>query len=146
LRLLEEGRIQPTHPPAIRRQADRNGPIRITYHDPCDLGRKGGIFDPPRQILARLPGVEFVEMPHNRADALCCGGGGNLESLENDLSAAIATRRLAEAQSVDAEVIVTACQQCQRTLGMAARRNRVRVPTMDIAQILLATLGDGDPA
>jgi heterodisulfide reductase subunit D len=146
LRLLEEGRIQPAHPPAIRRQAGRDGPIRVTYHDPCDLGRKGGIYDPPRQILSRLPGVEFVEMASNRANALCCGGGGNLESLEGDLSAAIATRRLAQAQRVDAEVIVTACQQCQRTLGMAARRDRVRIPTMDIAQIVLATLGNGEPA
>ena len=140
VRLLEDGRIAPRHPPAIRRQKGRTGPIRVTYHDPCDLGRKGDIYDEPRQILAHIPGIEFVEMRSNRADALCCGGGGNLESLEVDLSAAIANRRLAEAQAVDAEVIVTACQQCQRTLGMAARRNRVRIPTMDTAQILLASL------
>ena len=146
LRLLEEKRIQPKHPPTIRRQPGREGPIRITYHDPCDLGRKGNIYDQPREVLAHLPGIEFVEMPTNRALASCCGGGGNLESLENDLSAAIATRRLREAQSIDADVIVTACQQCQRTLGMAARRNRVRLPTMDIAQILLATLDSDDPA
>ena len=137
---LEDCRIAPRHPPAIRRQKGRTGPIRVTYHDPCDLGRKGDIYDEPRQILAHIPGIEFVEMRSNRADALCCGGGGNLESLEVDLSAAIANRRLAEAQAVDAEVIVTACQQCQRTLGMAARRNRVRIPTMDTAQILLASL------
>ena len=146
LRLLEEGRIKPTQPPAIRRQPGRSGPLRVTYHDPCDLGRKGGIYEQPRQILAHLPGIEFVEMHSNRANALCCGGGGNLESLEADLSAAIADRRLAEAQAVDAEVIVTACQQCQRTLGMAARRNRVRVPTMDVAQILLASLDGDTPA
>jgi heterodisulfide reductase subunit D len=140
LRLLQEGRIAPAREPAIRRAPDKAGPIRVTYHDPCDLGRKGGIYDEPRAILAKIPGIEFVEMASNRANALCCGGGGNLESLENTLSAAIADRRLAQAQAIGAEVIVSACQQCQRTLGAATRRNKVRIQVMDIAQILEATL------
>ena len=63
-----------------------------------------------------------------------------MESLEPELSAAIADSRLAQAQAVGAEVIVTACQQCQRTLNMAARRNKVRLPTMDVGQILLSAL------
>jgi len=140
LALMEEGRIAPARPPAIARKPGAAGPLRVTYHDPCDLGRKAGVYDPPRQILARLPGVELVEMANNRALSTCCGGGGNLESLEPELSAAIADRRLAQAQDVGAEVIVTACQQCQRTLSMAARRNKVRLPTMDVGQILLSTL------
>ncbi len=140
LTLLNEGRIQPAHPPTISRKAGASGPLRVTYHDPCDLGRKAGVYDPPRAVIAKLPGVELVEMSANRALANCCGGGGNLESLEAELSAAIADRRLAQAQAVGAEVIVTACQQCQRTLSMAARRNKVRLPTIDVAQLVLATL------
>jgi heterodisulfide reductase subunit D len=142
LKLLEEGRLRPAHTPRVRRDPSKTGPLRVTYHDPCDLGRKAGVYEPPRQILARIPGIELVEMETNRALASCCGGGGNLESLEPDLSAAIADRRFAQAQSVGAEVIVSACQQCQRTLGMAGRRARSRVPVMDIAQILLASLDE----
>ena len=138
--MVTEGRIMPAHMPTIRREPGAQGPLRVTYHDPCDLGRKAGVYDPPREVLARLPDIQFVEMSANRALANCCGGGGNLETLESDLSAAIADRRLAQAQAVGAEVIVTACQQCQRTLGMAARRNRVRMPVVDISQILLASL------
>jgi len=140
LELLEQRRIVPAHAPALPRKPGAEGPLRVTYHDPCDLGRKAGVYDPPRQILAMLPGVELVEMAANRALANCCGGGGNIESLEAGLSAAIADRRLAQAQEVGAEMIVTACQQCQRTLGMAARRNKARLPVLDVAQIVLATL------
>jgi len=143
LRLLEEGRLRPQQAPAIRRDRGREGPLRVTYHDPCDLGRKSGVYDPPRKVLARIPGIELVEMPANRANAQCCGGGGNLESLDASLSAAIADRRLAQAGSVEAEVIVTSCQQCQRTLGASARRNRVRIPVLDVAQILALSLHGG---
>jgi heterodisulfide reductase subunit D len=138
--LIDEGRIVPAHPPALRRAGDTAGPLRVTYHDPCDLGRKSGVYDAPRHVITSLPGVELVEMSTHHALATCCGGGGNLESIDPELSAQIAGRRLAQAQRVKAEVIVTACQQCQRTLGMAARRQRLRMPVMDVAELLLSTL------
>ena len=111
-------------------------PKRVTYHDPCDLGRKSGVYEPPRQVLQAIPGLELVEMEANRAEAFCCGGGGNLESIDPALSAAIADRRLAQAQAVGAEVIASACQQCERTLAMAARRAKARIKVMDIAQLV----------
>ena len=54
------------------KQAPKDGG-RLTYHDPCHIGRHGGIYEPPREILRSIPGVEFVEMEHNRENGLCCG-------------------------------------------------------------------------
>jgi heterodisulfide reductase subunit D len=120
--------------------------IRVTYHDPCDLGRKSGVYDPPRSIIQAIPGVELVEMEDNRDAALCCGGGGNLESLDPELSRAVARRRLEQAQAVGAEAIISACQQCERTLAMAARREKIRIRVMDVVQLLRAALLEGDVA
>jgi heterodisulfide reductase subunit D len=108
----------------------------VTYHDPCDLGRKGGIYDAPRAVLRALPGVDFVEMDSRRETSLCCGGGGNLETFDPDLGAEVAAKRLAEAQAVDARVIASACPQCERTLTRATRAEKVRIRVMDIAQLV----------
>jgi len=113
---------------------------RVTYHDPCDLGRKSKQFDAPRRILRAIPGLEFSEMTNNRANALCCGGGGNQESLNPDLSAAVAAHRLAEAQQTGATVLVSACQQCERTLSMAARREGARLKVLDIVELVKRAL------
>jgi heterodisulfide reductase subunit D len=116
---------------------------RVTYHDPCDLGRKSGIYEAPRQVLRSIPGLELVEMEANQEEAFCCGGGGNLESIDPQLSYSIADRRLAQAQAVGAEVIASACQQCERTLAMAARRAGARIKVMDIAALLAEAMKGG---
>jgi heterodisulfide reductase subunit D len=124
----------------------RSVEMRVTYHDPCDLGRKSGVYDAPRSVIRAIPGVELVEMADNRDAALCCGGGGNLESLYPELSRAVARRRLEQAQAVGAEAIISACQQCERTLAMAARRQKIRIRVMDIVQLLRAALLEEDVA
>jgi heterodisulfide reductase subunit D len=108
----------------------------VTYHDPCDLGRKSGIYDAPREILRRVPGFTFVEMQQSREHALCCGGGGDLETFDPDLVEDVAAKRVAQAAEVDAMALVSACPQCVRTLAKAARANRIRVRVMDIMQFL----------
>jgi heterodisulfide reductase subunit D len=115
---------------------------RVTYHDPCDLGRKSKVYDAPRRIIQAIPGVEFVEMEDHGENAMCCGGGGNLESLDPDLSRAVARRRLEQAQAVGAEAIVSACQQCERTLSMAARREKIKIKVMDVVQLLRMALSE----
>jgi len=115
---------------------------RVTYHDPCDLGRKEGIFDAPRHVLEAIPGVELVEMRDNRQDSHCCGGGGNVETFDADVSQSVSDLRLAQAREVDAQVIVSACQQCERTLSTAVRRNRVRIRVMDVAELVLQALDE----
>lgn len=114
----------------------------VTYHDPCDLGRKNDIYDAPREVLEAIPGVTFVEMDSRRETALCCGGGGNLETFDADLGSEVAAKRVAEAQAVGAQVIASACPQCERTLTKSTRANRVRIRVMDLAQLVERALAD----
>jgi heterodisulfide reductase subunit D len=108
----------------------------VTYHDPCDLGRKSGIFDAPRSVIEAVPGIEFREMDASRENALCCGGGGDVQIVDESVTAAVANRRLGQAQRTGARVILSACQQCKRTLMAAARREKARVRVMDIAELV----------
>jgi heterodisulfide reductase subunit D len=108
----------------------------VTYHDPCDLGRTSGIYDAPRQIIQAIPGIQFTEMADNREMSLCCGGGGDAEMADAELTAAVAKRRIEQAQATGASVVISACQQCDRTLAEAGRKNRIRVKAMDIAEVV----------
>ena len=117
-------------------------PKSLTYHDPCDLGRNNGIYEAPRRILRAIPGVRFTEMRDARELALCCGGGGDVEMCDAELTAAIGRKRLAQAQETGAEVIVSACQQCKRTLTGVARREKARVRVLDITEVVLQAMRD----
>ncbi|MBI5446143.1 MAG: (Fe-S)-binding protein [Deltaproteobacteria bacterium] len=108
----------------------------VTYHDPCDLGRNSGLYDEPRDVIRRLPGVTLVEMAHHGDEALCCGGGGNLQSLDANLTKSIADRRIREAAETGASVLVSACQQCVQVLADAARRNKLRIEVLDLVQLV----------
>jgi heterodisulfide reductase subunit D len=108
----------------------------ITYHDPCDLGRTSGIYDAPRRIIEAIPGIQFTEMADNRELALCCGGGGDVEMADASVTAAVSKRRIEQAQATGAQVVVSACQQCNRTLAEAARKNKIRMRAMDITEVV----------
>jgi len=112
----------------------------VTYHDPCDLGRKGGVIEAPRRVLAQIPGLRLVEMAENRDSSHCCGGGGNLESFAPEVSKAVARNRIRQAVGVGAGTLVSACQQCERTLANAARAERIRIRVKDIAEVVLEAL------
>jgi Fe-S oxidoreductase len=107
---------------------------KVTYQDPCDLGRASGVYDAPREFLSRIDGLELVEMPNTRAEALCCGGGGNMESLDLRASRSVVHMRMDQAAGTGADLVVTACPQCKRTLASARSRER-RVPVMDIVEL-----------
>ena len=111
-------------------------PMPVTYHDPCDLGRTSGIYDAPRRIIEAIPDIQFTEMADKRDMALCCGGGGDAEMADPELTAAVGKRRILQAQETGAKVVISACQQCDRTLAEAARKNRIRVRAMDIVQVV----------
>ncbi len=112
----------------------------ITYHDPCDLGRKSGIFEAPREVLKNIPGIELREMKFNRLDALCCGGGGNLEMNDAELSSRVAQDRVKQAINTGANVIVTTCQQCKRTLQNGVRASRARIKVMELNELVKEAL------
>jgi glycolate oxidase len=115
-------------------------PKKVIYHDPCDIGRHLGIYEPPRNVLKSIPGLELVEFKLNRALAKCCGGGGGMKAYDNDLSAKLALHRVAEAMDLGAEVIVSACPSCKSSLKLAGarlgRERRQRIQVMDITEVL----------
>jgi heterodisulfide reductase subunit D len=115
-------------------------PLTVTYHDPCDLGRGARVFDEPREVIRSIPGVKLVELPRNREMCQCCGGGGNLEMIDADLSSEIAKRKMEEVLSTGAQVVVTTCQQCVRTMTTYVKRNKVPVEVMDLAQLVQMAL------
>lgn len=125
LELLEKGRIRPRELPAV-----------VTYHDPCDLGRNVGVYDEPRAILRLIPGVEFVEMERHGAESACCGGGGNLQSVDAGLTERIADARVKESARSGAGILLSACQQCEQVLEAAVRRRGLPMRVMDVCELL----------
>ena len=114
--------------------------LKLTYHDPCHLGRNSGVFEEPREVIKSIPGIEFVELANNRNFSLCCGGGGNVEMVDPDLSAAVARRKVEEIQSTGADTVVSSCQQCLRTIGAAARSEAVELNVLDLTQLVAKAL------
>ncbi len=112
----------------------------VTYHDPCDLGRTSGIYEAPRNVIRAIPGITLVEMEHHHEYSLCCGGGGDVEMSDADLSAAVGKRRIEEAQASEARYILSACQQCKRSLAGAARREKVRIRALDVIELVAQQL------
>jgi len=85
---------------------------KVTYHDPCYLGRHNGIYDEPREVLGKVPGLELTEMADSLEDSLCCGGGGGRIWMETVKGERFSDLRLEQAIGVGAEVLVTACPYC----------------------------------
>jgi Fe-S oxidoreductase len=94
---------------------------RVTYHDPCHLGRMLGITEEPRRIL-RAMGLEVVEMEHHGIFSTCCGGGGGVLDVNRNLAVEISKNRIRDAAEVGVDTIVTACPTCQPTLLRGAGR------------------------
>jgi len=134
-RLINEGRIEI--------KGETSG--KITYHDPCDLGRSCKIFEEPRSILKRIPGVEFVEMEKNRLDARCCGGGGGMQAYNPEMAVDMAALRVRDALEVGAEIIVSGCSACKDNLRKGARaiprEERGKVKVMDITEMVINAMG-----
>jgi len=110
---------------------------KITYHDPCHLGRHGGVFEPPREVLKAIPGVELVEMPRNRMSSRCCGAGGGYKSAFNDFAVNIAAERVKEAIDTGAEIIATSCPFCVLNLDQGAKKLGADIKVKDISELLL---------
>jgi heterodisulfide reductase subunit D len=118
----------------------KDTPLTVTYHDPCDLGRGARVFDAPRQAIRSIPGVRLVELPRNREDCQCCGGGGNLEMIDAGLSTEIAKRKIEEVIGTGAQAVVTTCQQCVRTMNTYVRRNKIALEVLDLTQLVRKAL------
>lgn len=135
-RLIKEGRIK----------FNRKVPMRVTYHDPCHLGRRSnvyvpgqpvmGVYEPPRDIIRNISGVELVEMYRIKEYAWCCGGGGGVIDAYPEFNNFTATQRILEARETGAESIVTACTWCVRSLTDAARALGDKIKVIDIVELV----------
>ncbi len=85
---------------------------KLTYHDPCYLGRHNGVYEEPRAVLKTISGAELVEMPESRSESLCCGGGGGRVWMETPKGERFSDLRIDQALGVGAEVLATSCPYC----------------------------------
>ena len=100
--LINEGRLE----------LNKEYAKKVTYHDPCYLGRHNGIYDEPRDVLKKVPGLELNEMSESRETSLCCGGGGGRIWMETLKGERFSDLRIEQAMGVGAEVLVTSCPYC----------------------------------
>jgi Fe-S oxidoreductase len=131
-RLVAEGRLRPTG------QAQR---LRVTYHDPCYLGRHNGVYRDPRRVLEAIPGVESVEMPRHGDRALCCGAGGARMWMEERIGKRINEERMDEAASTGAQTVGVACPYCLIMLDDGGRARGEPATVQDLAQLLAGSAG-----
>jgi len=119
-----------------------NGTHKVTFQDPCRLGRHLGIYEPPRRVLAAIPGVEVTEMEHTERSARCCAGGS--WSHCDRFAKAIQVDRLSEARATGAEVLVTACPKCRIHFDCAMRdrdaRGEATIEMRDLAEVVVGAL------
>jgi Fe-S oxidoreductase len=137
-RLISAGQLTPER--AIR--------SRVTFHDPCYLGRHNAIYEPPRRVLRSIPGLELVEMPRSREDSLCCGGGGGGAWSEVPVEERFAVLRVREALETGADVIATACPYCTLMLEDAVNVLGAgdEIAIRDVAELLADSVGVGEGA
>jgi Fe-S oxidoreductase len=116
---------------------------RVTYHDPCFLGKQNGVFEEPRDILGSIPGLEFSELDRNRERSLCCeGGGGRMWTEDVGPGERLAEVRVKDAMDLGAEVLATACPFCLLTLEDAVKTtgNEENIRILDLIEIVEAAL------
>ncbi|SDX81209.1 heterodisulfide reductase-related iron-sulfur binding cluster [Salimicrobium album] len=135
---LEEGRLKPEAPVNER----------ITYHDSCYLGRYNEVYEPPREVLEMIPGVEVVEMQRNRSNGMCCGAGGGMMWMEEKTGNRVNEARTEQALEVEPTMISSGCPFCLTMLsdGTKAKEVEETVSTMDIAEILAKSIFEKDKA
>ena len=134
--LIQDGAINPS----IRVD------LKVTYHDPCYLGRHSGIYEAPRRILAAIPGIQLIEMQNNRERSFCCGGGGGGPWKDRSGKESLGEIRIKEAIGTGAGVIATACPYCIRMLNESIARLGVgnKIKVIDMAELLLQSVDLSD--
>jgi len=120
---------------------------KVTYQDPCRLGRHLGVYDAPRKVLESIPGIELVEMRHSGLESICCGTSAwtNCDSYSNMLR----VERLSEAVETGAELLITACPKCQTHFRCAMvdkgdeHRTTPKIEVMDLASLVANAIEEG---
>lgn len=129
--LIDDGKIK------LKKPID----IKAAYHDPCDLGRNSGEYEAPREVIGKLPEIDIKEFPSTRELALCCGGGGDVEIANPDLTLEVSKGIIDEAEEIGIDTIITACQQCKRVIKNAADKNaKGKFKVKDISEVVLESM------
>lgn len=140
--------IEPVHISEITADLIKEGKLhfkkeinqKLTWHDPCHIGRHGGIYEAPREVIKAIPGVEYQDMAHNRENGLCCGSVLTRIS-DQTVSNRIAKDRVAEAEEIGADAILTTCPCCEVQLRVGAAKNGQKVPILDFTDVVAEALG-----
>jgi Fe-S oxidoreductase len=141
-RLVDEGRLTPVKPVEEK----------ITYHDPCFLGRHNRVFTAPREIMEKVPGVRAQEMHRCKERGFCCGAGGARMWMEERIGKRINTERIDEALGTDPDTISTGCPYCMVMLGDAVNAKKSSgeakesLEVVDVAQLLIRSIEKPEPA
>ena len=114
----------------------------MTFHDPCYLGRHNGIYDEPRGVLKKIPGLKLNELPESREDSLCCGGGGGRVWMETLKGERFSDLRMEQALEVGAEVLATSCPYCitmlEDSCNVMGKADQLRV--IDLSELIAEKL------
>ncbi len=119
-------------------------PMKVTYHDPCYLGKQNGVFEEPREVLRSIPGIELIEFGRCRENSLCCeGGGGRMWMEGTGVGRRLSEIRVEDALEMGVEAIITACPFCLLTLEDAVKTtgNEEKIRVIDLME--LASMGLG---
>jgi Fe-S oxidoreductase len=118
---------------------------KVTYHDPCFLGKHNGIYDEPRYVLQHIPGVEFQDLDRSRERSVCCeGGGGRMWAEGTNVEERLAHQRVRDAVDLGAEVLAVACPFCLLTLEDAVKILGLddKIQVMDIMELVAQAMGE----
>ena len=132
LELITSGKLKPKSVEASSR--------KVTFHDPCYLGRYNSIYEAPREVLTSIPGLELAEMKNNRSRAFCCGAGGGRIWLEDIKEQEISKLLIKKALRTEPDILASACSMCLTTLTNAVKSMDADVQSKDIAEILYEAL------
>jgi len=144
--------IQAKHYSEILAEAIKEGkfsftreiPKVVTWHDSCHIGRASGVYEPPREMIRSIPGVDFREMAHNRDNGLCCGSVLTLIK-EPEVAKDIGYHRLKEAIDVGAETVLALCPCCEFQLRVTTEKTGAPLKIMDLAHFTCSALGHEFP-
>jgi Fe-S oxidoreductase len=132
-KLVKEGKLTP--------KKDFGG-AKVTYHDPCYLGRHSGVYDAPREVLASIPGLDFVEMGRSREQSMCCGGGGGGLWMEKLKGERLSDLRIEEALATGASILATACPYCITMFEDSIRTLNAddKIKVKDVSELFLESM------
>ncbi len=116
--------------------------MRVTYHDPCHLGRHAEVYEAPRRVIESVENIELVEMETNKRYAHCCGSGGGVKTSCGDLADEISADRIEEAIETGASLLITACPFCHKGLEDGSKLLNKKIPVLDLPSFLVLYVQD----